>query len=187
MKRHSKLIAWPARSLYLCSKKSQTWEVGERNSDPKRALHLNLLPTEPDAFPGPPIRFGHECRKNAFGAQTSASTNWNYDYRSILAIREKTWSSGWVRLTRDNAILCVKEPTAQHCPQWIQVDFDKETAIYFVEFESWNLRSAPTKFRILGYPAHRNTANETEAKSGRVGCLIWQNIWQLFYKHNITC
>ena len=124
-----------------------------------------LLPIE--AFPGPPIRFGHECLKNAFGARANASTSWSYRWGPKFAIREKTWSSDSVRLTHNKAIACDGELTAR-CPQWIQVDFAKETDIYFVEFESWDLRSAPTKFRILGYPARPNTANDTEARSGLV-------------------
>jgi len=105
-----------------------------------------------------------ECWRNVQGATTKASSEWNRNrkkWESKRAIKGHTWCSDWVRLTLDGndetiatgAMKCDGSYggyLTEECPQWIDIDFAKSTKISYIEFESWDLWSAPTRFQIFG-------------------------------------
>jgi len=93
------------------------------------------------------------CWPNVQGATTKASSEWSSDWESKRAIKGLVWSSNWARLTPDGTDDCDGDyggKLTENCPQWIEIDLAKSTNISNIEFESWSLESAPTRFRIFG-------------------------------------
>jgi len=100
------------------------------------------------------------CWPNVQGATTKASSEWSSDWESKRAIKGHTWCSNWARLTPDGidgtiaiAMRCDGDyggKMTENCPQWIEIDLAESTQISYIEFESWSLESAPTRFKIFG-------------------------------------